>query len=214
VDARAGVALAVRRDLAKAPAGAWRKPPYPERPGFRHELASTLGLFELLRSTDPFHPALLGPHRELLELTAVAPDVPATTVEHPLARQIASLSASDFDLLAWLVCSHHGKVRCSWTSTPRDQDSHHGGIHGVCEGDALPAFALGDGAGQVLDVPAMELSLSSASMGVGPRYGASWGERVAGLVERHGPFGLAYLEAVLRTADVRASKLATGDPLA
>lgn len=214
MDARAGVALAARRDLAKAPDGAWRKPPYPERPGFRHELASTLGLFELLRSTDPFHPALLGPHRELLELTAVAPDVPATTVEHPLARQIASLSASDFDLLAWLVCSHHGKVRCSWTSTPRDQDSHHGGIHGVCEGDTLPAFALGDGAGQLLDVPAMELSLSSASMGVGPRYGASWGERVADLVARHGPFVLAYLEAVLRTADVRASKLATADPLA
>ena len=35
-------------DLAKAPPAAWKRPnPYPERPGFRHELASTLALFEL-----------------------------------------------------------------------------------------------------------------------------------------------------------------------
>jgi CRISPR-associated endonuclease/helicase Cas3 len=212
-DARSG-RVAVRRDLAKAPDGAWKRPPYPARPGFRHELASTLALFEVLRRTEPFHTALLGPHRELLEATGLRVDVPATVAEHPLARQLAQLSARDFDLLAWLVCSHHGKVRCSWTSTPRDQDAHHGGIHGVCEGDALPKFALGDGAGTVVEVPAVPLSLSLASMGLGARYGASWGERVAGLMGAYGPFTLAYLEAVLRTADVRASMLTTEDPIA
>ena len=212
-DARRSRHLEKRRDLAKAPDGAWARPPYPNRPGFRHELASTLALFELLRTVAPMHPALLGPHIELFELTGVSLDLPNTLIEHPLANEIASLSAVDFDLLAWLVCSHHGKVRCTWTSTPRDQDSRHGGIHGVCEGDTLPAFELLDGAGKMSEVPPMKLSLTGAAMGLGPRYGASWGERVAGLLATHGPFTLAFLEAVLRTADVRASILATEDPL-
>jgi CRISPR-associated endonuclease/helicase Cas3 len=44
-------------------------------------------------------------------------------------------------------------------------------------------------------------------LGLGARYGASWGERVCNLLDRHGPFKLAYLEALLRAADVRASAL-------
>lgn len=83
----------------------------------------------------------------------------------------------------------------------------------MCEGDTLPAFELLDGAGKMSEVPPMKLSLTGAAMGLGPRYGASWGERVAGLLATHGPFTLAFLEAVLRTADVRASILATEDPL-
>lgn len=213
-EARAAAAHGTRRDLAKAPKGAWHRPPYPERPGFRHELASTLALFELLRRVDPHHPALLGPHRELLALAGFAPDIPGVRIDHPLAGEIASLSAEDFDLLAWLVCTHHGKVRCTWTSTPRDQEKRHGGIHGVCEGDALPAFALTDAGGRTSEVPGVELSLSAAAMGVGARYGASWADRVARLVARQGPFTLTYLEAVLRVADVRASMLSTEDPLA
>lgn len=90
----------------------------------------------------------------------------------------------------------------------------HGGIHGICEGDPLPAFALTDAAGTVLEVPALSLSLSGAELGIGNRYGASWAERVAKLVSRHGPFRLAFLEAVLRIADWRASRLDTEDPLA
>lgn len=211
-DARsAGPALAAQRDLAKAPKSAWRRPAYPKRPGFRHELASTLALFELLRCTDPDHPALLGPHRELLALTGVAADAVESPVDHPLGRELAALSAPDFDLLAWLVCSHHGKVRCVWTSTPHDQESEHGGIHGLCEGDPLPSFALGDGDAVLGAVPSLTLSLAPAALGMGSRYGASWADRVSGLLERFGPFALAYLEALLRVADVRASQLTTED---
>ncbi|MBI2393743.1 MAG: DEAD/DEAH box helicase [Deltaproteobacteria bacterium] len=213
-DRRAEVPAGARRDLAKAPDDAWARPPYPDRPGFRHELASTLALFELLRRTEPLHPALLGPHRELLEALGASVDVPDETdalVASPLAAEIAALSAEEFDLLAWLVCAHHGKVRTSWTSTPRDQEMRHGGIHGVCEGDVLPAFAFADADGCAAELPSVVLSLAGAELGIGTRYGASWAERVAGLTARHGPFALTFLEAVLRVADVRASKLETED---
>ncbi len=214
---RASARGGARRDLAKAPESAWARPPYPERPGFRHELASVLALFEVLRRASPFHSALLGPHRALLEALGTAAELPSEAeaiATSPVVAEIVALSAADFDLLAWLVCAHHGKVRTLWTSTPHDQQRRHGGIHGVCDGDVLPSLELADAAGERLALPSLELSLAAAVMGMGARYGASWGERVRGLVGRHGPFALAYLEALVRVADVRASRLDTEDAFA
>jgi len=209
-------AMGARRDLAKAPEGAWRRPPYPRRPGFRHELVSTLLIFELLRRAAPSHPALLGSCAELLEALGMPPELPAAderlAEEHPLAREIAALSVDEINLLLWLVCSHHGKVRVRWTSSPLDQEAGEGAVHGVCEGDAIDAFGLACGDGGEHPVPAMKLSLSPAELGVGTRYGASWGDRVASLLRAHGPFTLAYLEALIRAADVRASMLGQEEP--
>ena len=209
---RATRGVDARRDLAKAPKEAWRKPAYPDRPGFRHELASVLLLFELLRRAKPNHPALVASHEELLAAMGTEAEVASEEERiavHPLAEEIAALSAEDFDLLAYVVCAHHGKVRTSWSSTPRDQEAEHGDIHGVREGDRARAFALPSAGGAKSEVPSMTLSLACASMGLNGRYGASWGERVAGLLARFGPFSLAYLEAILRAADWRASKLDT-----
>jgi CRISPR-associated endonuclease/helicase Cas3 len=200
----------VRNDLAKAPGSAFSRPAYPARPGFRHELASTLMLFELLRRRAPDHPGLLGSYAELLALTGTAPvEVPdAERVErNPIADELVALSSDELDLVAYLVCSHHGKVRGRWASTPQDMEAEHGGIHGVRTGDESPPLALADAQGRAIDIPGMVLSLDAAALGIGARYGASWTDRCARLLQRFGPFALAYLEMVLRVADWRASAL-------
>jgi CRISPR-associated endonuclease/helicase Cas3 len=56
-----------------------------------------------------------------------------------------------------------------------------------------------------LDAPKITLTLDPMELGLSQRYGASWRERMQFLLERLGPFRLAYLEGLLRAADCRAS---------
>ena len=211
-----------RRDLAKAPPRAWsRKWLYqPEtgarRPGFRHELASALSLFGILARHDPTHDALLGPWTDLLAAMGDAMPAESTgSLPVPLERAVLDLDAESFDLLAYLVASHHGKVRVSWHASPADQDAAAAAgrltLRGIRDGDELPSLlAPPDGA---TSLPTTTLDLSPSAMGVSARTGASWTDRVLALVARHGPFQLAWLEALLRAADQRASRIATADPL-
>lgn len=211
----------LRADLAKAPADAWSRerciyrfetghPPREERrPGFRHELASVLALFDvLLRWAPPEHPSRSGPLAA--HFGGEAPRGGPKGAPSPLEREVLDLSADDFDLVAFLVAAHHGKLRARLHASPADQEAapREGElpIRGVYEGDTLPSVALTGPDGAVSTLPESRLTLEPAALGLSARTGRSWTERVDALRARLGPFALAYLEALLRAADVRASK--------
>ncbi|MEQ1565286.1 MAG: DEAD/DEAH box helicase [Myxococcota bacterium] len=192
-----------RGDLAKAPDDAWIPPVQRHPKGFRHELASGLALIELVRRAAPTHAGLLGPWTDL-----IAPSAP-DLVGHPLAEELAALTADELDLVLWLVLTHHGKVRCALLPSPGDPD---GRIRGVADGDEVPAVDLAGPDGAPQPAPQLTLRLDLAALGLSDRYGPSWADRVSRLRQKWGEFDLAFLEAVFRAADVRASRATTLDP--
>lgn len=113
------------------------------------------------------------------------------------------------DLVAYLAASHHGKVRLSLRSFPLEDkppDPTRRFARGIWDGDEIPEAALGGG----VTVPPTIMDLSIMELGEGP-LGQSWMARMLTLRDRPdlGPFRLAWLEAVLKAADERASR---GDP--
>ena len=212
-----------RYDFAKAPNGAWQRPmTYPasagdHRRGFRHELGSCLALFSVLRRYAPNHPALLGPWEEVLRLTGQgepAAQLAELDTATSLERAVLNCTAQEFDLLAYLVLAHHGKVRVALHAGPKDQeyvdqDGRGLPIRGVREQDLLPGVELALGE----RLPDLPLTLSPAGLGLSSTTGRSWRDRTHGLMTAYGPAALAWLEALLIAADRRASKLTTADPL-
>lgn len=208
-----------RPDLAKAPRTAWLTgrqlysmgDGQPRRPGFRHELASVLAMFELLARRNQRHQALLGPLEEVFTAGAMSAENVEESTDSPIAGELAALDANQFNLVCHLVASHHGKLRASWHACPQDQDypvADERGlpVPGVREGDRLPALPLPSKSGQEVPVPSLDLHLAPANMGLNKRYGASWRERSLTLQNQFGPAALAYLEALLRAADIRVSR--------
>jgi CRISPR-associated endonuclease/helicase Cas3 len=214
--------IAPETPLAKAPKGRWYgvrdmydHSPLCKRPGFRHELASALALLELAWRARPDHPALQGGREELLDLT-VGRELPDGEDRVDNARgmiaELIDLDAIVFNLVAYVVMCHHGKVRATLPMSPRDQNNpdRDGNlpIRGVRDGDQLPALVLAYTEGREFELPQIRLSLQPARLGLSRRYGPSWVERVLSLRERYGDFQLTWLETLLRVADIRASQIA------
>ena len=114
------------------------------------------------------------------------------------------------DLVVYLVAAHHGRIRMGIRSLPGDVGPD-GTICalGIFDGETLPAVAIPGG-----EVPMSTLDLGVMALGA-PAGQTSWSDRALRLRDRSdiGPFRLAYLEAVVRLADWRASAnptIATG----
>ena len=221
---------------AKAPDHCWRRDklrpqldstPKAERDarraGFRHELASGLAILELLRRHQPDHPALAWPDEELRAAFDFVPSEPCTPLaDSTLAAEIAALNVKQFNLLIYLVAAHHGKVRLSLRSSPDDLREdvpwpcppETRQARGVREGDSLPDVALPgiDFTSSQILAPAVTLHLDVMDLGLSSASGPSWRERTCALLATHGPFRLAWYEAILRVADQRASKRAENNP--
>lgn len=124
---------------------------------------------------------------------------------HELASMLAWLDQHDgepeADLVAYLILAHHGKVRMSLRALPTEQAPRDVKrfARGIWEGDVLPAV---DFAGERSEATTLRLALMEIGYG---EQGSSWTERSLNLLERHGPFELAWLETLVRLADWRAS---------
>jgi CRISPR-associated endonuclease/helicase Cas3 len=125
---------------------------------------------------------------------------------HELASGLAALANGCTDLEAYLSAAHHGKVRLSIRSLPTESPPDDPSLRfarGIHQGDVLPETDLGGG----VTMPRTELDLSLMELGRGPQ-GPSWLSRAITLRDTLGPFRLAFLEALMKIADERASAAA------
>ena len=125
---------------------------------------------------------------------------------HELASALGFLAQHDWaeaaSLPAYLIAAHHGKVRMRLRALPEETGPKDNRLfaRGVYDGDTLPGAKLGR-----FEAPETKLDLDLMLLGDSERCGPSWSARAQRLLREHGPFKLAWLEALLRIADWRAS---------
>ena len=121
---------------------------------------------------------------------------------HELASALAWLKHNggvkqNSDLTAYLIASHHGKVRQSIRSIPDETEPEDTGIlfaRGVWHGDALPPVS------DIME-NGIELDLTPMVLGEG-----SWLEMSLKVLNEQGPFRLGFLETLLRISDWQVSR--------
>jgi CRISPR-associated endonuclease/helicase Cas3 len=145
-----------------------------------------------------------GPYREILakqERSKAARAHSRRFFRHELASALAMLTAGEDDLAAYIAAAHHGRVRVVMRSMPGEREARRDFIRGIADGDELLTCSLGNR--HLREV--VKLSLATALLGRGEDGTASWTDRVLRLRDQLGPFRLAYLETLLRSADEIAS---------
>jgi CRISPR-associated endonuclease/helicase Cas3 len=117
---------------------------------------------------------------------------------HEVASALAYLEVEPEpdDLVAYLIMSHHGKVRL--LPEPWDEERMND-ANGVRPGDRVASEGL-----KGLAAAAEPVRCDPARL-LATKSWPSWQGRVVRLIGEHGHFELAYLEALLRVADWRAS---------
>jgi CRISPR-associated endonuclease/helicase Cas3 len=123
---------------------------------------------------------------------------------HELASALALLQTGASDLMVYLAACHHGKVRLGIRALPdetRPNEENAKFARGVWDGDELPEADLGDG----VRTEKLTLDLEPMLLGRSEKGAPSWLERMLALRDRLGVFRLAYLECLIRAADVQAS---------
>jgi len=127
---------------------------------------------------------------------------------HELASAIAWLAHHDgtaqADLIAYIIAAHHGKVRLSIRSMPEEQPPPERAsalmARGIVDGDELPELSCAG-----ITLPKTTLCLGLMRMGSDDHGRLSWLARMIALRDQFGPFAIAYLETLLRAADMRAT---------
>jgi CRISPR-associated endonuclease/helicase Cas3 len=139
---------------------------------------------------------------------------------HEFASALAWLQAGDCadpctqSLVAYLIATHHGKIRLSIRAMPGEKipASPADGTaplfaRGVWHGERLPADA--SKRLSLEGFPAEPITLDLSCMQMGDQNGQpSWTSRIIALRDapQLGPFRLAWLETILRSADAEGSK--------
>jgi CRISPR-associated endonuclease/helicase Cas3 len=130
----------------------------------------------------------------------------AVPFRHELVSGLLALQHGKADLVAYLAAVHHGKVRLSIRSLPREprpSEPNRRFARGVWDGDLVPAAGLGGG----VKVPVTAVDLSYMELGEANARGPSWLARMLALRDDPalGPFRLGFLEMIMKAADERAS---------
>ncbi len=120
---------------------------------------------------------------------------------HELASALAMIGAGESDLAAYVVAAHHGRIRVVVRSMPGERIPGRERVRGIDDGEQLLACSLGAG----VERQETAVWLESAKLGSAQDGAGSWTDRALRLRDELGPFRLAYLEMLLRTADETAS---------